>query len=130
MKVVIDSNLFISSIFGKITSKLVQDIVLKKFELVTSQKQIQEICGVLRRPKFQNKISEKQINELEQIIIKHGIIVDTPGIIFDCRDPKDNFILEMAVNGKANIIVTGDSDLLELNPYREIKIIKFSEFIM
>ena len=130
MKVVIDSNLFISSLFGKITSKLVQDIVLKKIDLVTSQKQIQEICGVLRRPKFQNKISEKQISELEQIIITHGTIVDTPGMIFDCRDPKDSFILEMAVNGKADFILTGDSDLLELNPYKEIKIIKFSDFII
>lgn len=130
MKVVIDSNLFISSLFGKITSKLVQDIVIQKFNLVTSQKQINEICGVLRRPKFQNKISEKQVNEIEQIIIKHGTLVDTPGIIFDCRDPKDNFILEMALNGKADFIITGDSDLLELNPYKEIKIIKFSEFIV
>lgn len=128
MKVVIDSNLFISSLFGKVTSKLIQDIVLKKFELVSSQKQIEEICGVLKRPRFQNKISEKQIKEIEQIIISHGLIVATPGLLFACRDPKDNFILEMAVNGNANMIITGDEDLLILNPYNGIEIIKYAEF--
>lgn len=105
-----------------------QDIVLKKFELVTSQKQIQEIIGVLRRPKFQNKISESRIKEIELIIITHGLIAETPGTIFDCRDPKDNFILEMAINGKADIIVTGDGDLLTLNPYKDIQIIKYVDF--
>jgi putative PIN family toxin of toxin-antitoxin system len=107
---------------------LIHDLTLKKFELITSRKQIQEIIGVLKRPKFNNKISDNQIKEIEELILTHGFLAETPGIIFDCRDSKDNFILEMAVNGKANIILTGDEDLLILNPYRNIKIIKYSDF--
>ncbi|MDK2805686.1 MAG: uncharacterized protein PWP67_1233 [Clostridium butyricum] len=55
-----------------------------------------------------------------------GIIYDK---INDCRDEKDNMILEEAVYGNANYIITGDDDLLILNPYRWIKIVMLRDFL-
>lgn len=49
--------------------------------------------------------------------------------IEECRDPKDNKILEVAVEGKADVIVTGDKDLLVLHPFRGIPIIGPAEFL-
>ena len=49
--------------------------------------------------------------------------------INDCRDLKDNMILEEAVYGNAQYIITGDNDLLVLNPYKWIKIINLKDFI-
>lgn len=46
-----------------------------------------------------------------------------------CRDPKDNKLLELAVSGKAHCLVTGDSDLLALNPFRGIPILRAAEFL-
>lgn len=46
-----------------------------------------------------------------------------------CRDPKDNMVLELAVNGKARCIVTGDRDLLILNPFRGIPIFTAAEYL-
>ena len=46
-----------------------------------------------------------------------------------CRDPKDDKILELAVNGRANYIVTSDDDLLDLNPFRGIAIVRPAEFL-
>jgi predicted nucleic acid-binding protein len=46
-----------------------------------------------------------------------------------CRDPKDDKFLELAVNGQANFIITGDEDLLVLNPFRNIEIITVNEFL-
>ena len=46
-----------------------------------------------------------------------------------CRDPKDNKFLEVAVNGKADFIITGDKDLLVLNPFQGIEIITVNEFL-
>jgi predicted nucleic acid-binding protein len=46
-----------------------------------------------------------------------------------CRDPKDDKFLELAVNGHANALVTGDADLLVLNPFREIPILTPSQFL-
>ncbi len=45
-----------------------------------------------------------------------------------CRDKKDNFLIESALEGKADYLVTGDDDLLLLNPFQNIKIIKPKDF--
>ncbi len=49
--------------------------------------------------------------------------------INECRDPKDNKYLELAVCGGANLIVTGDNDLLILNPFRRITILNIQDFL-
>jgi uncharacterized protein len=47
----------------------------------------------------------------------------------ECRDPKDDKILELALNGQAQYIVSGDKDLLVLNPFRAVKIVMAEEFL-
>jgi predicted nucleic acid-binding protein len=47
-----------------------------------------------------------------------------------CRDPKDDKFLELAVNGQASYIVTGDRDLLVLNPFRGISILQSADFLV
>ena len=46
-----------------------------------------------------------------------------------CRDPKDDKILELAISGNADCIVTGDDDLLVLNPFREVAIVTPADFL-
>jgi putative PIN family toxin of toxin-antitoxin system len=49
--------------------------------------------------------------------------------VTECRDPKDNKFLELALNGRADVIVSGDHDLLTLNPFREIPIVEPATFV-
>jgi putative PIN family toxin of toxin-antitoxin system len=56
-------------------------------------------------------------------------IIHISANILACRDPKDNMFLELAVSGNATYIISGDNDLLTLNPFREIKIISPKEFV-
>lgn len=49
--------------------------------------------------------------------------------VHDCRDVRDNHILEVAVNGQAKVIVTGDEDLLVLNPFRGIPIMRPTDYL-
>ncbi len=55
--------------------------------------------------------------------------VDITSNITDCRDPKDNKFLELAIDGKADYIVSGDKDLLVLNPYRNMPILNANDFL-
>ncbi len=55
--------------------------------------------------------------------------IDVEEQIDKCRDPKDDKYLELAVSGKAESIITGDNDLLVLNPFRGIEIITVQEFL-
>ena len=63
------------------------------------------------------------------ILVRIGEFIEPKIEITECRDPKDNKFLELAVAGKADCIVTGDKDLLELHPFRNIRIITPKEFL-
>lgn len=128
MKAVIDTNIWISFLIGKLLAGLDDYILDGLLEVVVSDEQIEEITTVLRRPKFRKQFSADDIEEFLSLICKTAVIVEVHHSIKDCRDEKDNFILETAIRGRTDYIVTGDKDLLVLNPYRGKKIIGFREF--
>jgi len=61
--------------------------------------------------------------------VKTVQFVETEELIKICRDPKDDKYVELAVSGKARCIVSGDADLLVLNPFREITILTVQDFL-
>ncbi len=128
MKAVIDTNIWISFLIGKLLASLDDYILDGLLEVVISDEQLEEITTVLRRPKFRKHFSTDDIQEFLSLLYKSARIVEVHHTIKDCRDDKDNFILETAIRGRADYIVTGDKDLLVLNPYRDKKIIGFKEF--
>jgi uncharacterized protein len=56
-------------------------------------------------------------------------IIDVNQQVSVCRDPKDNMYLELALSGKADVIITGDNDLLILHPFINIPIITPKDFL-
>ncbi|MCX8028200.1 MAG: putative toxin-antitoxin system toxin component, PIN family [Thermodesulfovibrionales bacterium] len=128
MKVVIDTNIWISFLIGRLLSGLEDYLIDGAIEVITSEEQLSEIKTVLQRPKFNPFFSERDIIECLVLLCKTTITVETKHEITDCRDIKDNFILEMAVNGKVDYIITGDKDLLIMSPYKGINIITYKEF--
>lgn len=128
MKAVIDTNIWISFLIGKLLAGLDDYILDGQIEVVMSDEQLEEITTVLKRPKLRKHFSNDDIEEFLSLIYKTAITVEIHHTIKDCRDIKDNFILETAIRGRADYIVTGDKDLLVLNPYRGKQIIGFSDF--
>ena len=59
----------------------------------------------------------------------HAILVEVTASIRECRDPKDNKVLELAVSAGAPIIVSGDQDLLTMNPFRGVEILSPRQFV-
>ena len=64
-----------------------------------------------------------------QKFIRASLLVNITETIAVCRDEKDNKFLELAVSGNANLIITGDLDLLELNPFQSIEILTPDRFV-
>ena len=127
MKVVFDTNVIISALITHGLSFRVLDICIDKHVLFISAWIINELNKILQN-KFKVNQSEliRIINFLHRSFIKitpHGNI---PTI---CRDVDDNNILLLADSVKADIIITGDEDLLILDHYKNIKILKPREFI-
>lgn len=81
-----------------------------------------ELRNVLFRAKFDRYVSTEDRAKLLNQLIDEAPLVPITVSIQACRDPKDNHILELAVSGGATCIITGDSDLLALDPFQGIPI--------
>jgi putative PIN family toxin of toxin-antitoxin system len=129
-RTVVDTNALVSRLLlpscvpGRAVRKAVdQDMV------VVSEATMQELADVLARPKFDRYIS---LEDRQQFIRLLGRVVEIVTIAYavrDCRDPEDDKFLEVALSGRASLIVTGDADLLALNPWRGIAILSPAEYL-
>jgi putative PIN family toxin of toxin-antitoxin system len=129
MKLVLDTNIFISSFFwGGNPRKIMTRIIEGKDTLYVSDQMLQEVFFVMARPKF-------GVNDFQRIRFINSITeiahrVTALGIIQGvCRDSDDDKILECAVLGNVDFIISGDNDLLSLKEFRGIPIIAASEYI-
>ncbi|MFM7883547.1 MAG: putative toxin-antitoxin system toxin component, PIN family, partial [Microcystis panniformis] len=87
------------------------------------------LITVFNRPKFDRYASSAKRRLFITAIERTAEIVVIREKIKVCRDEKDNQYLELAIDGQATCIVSGDSDLLVLNPFREIPILTIQEFL-
>jgi putative PIN family toxin of toxin-antitoxin system len=90
---------------------------------------MEELRAVLWRPRFARYIRPESINPYLMQIWNVAQHIDIASPIRACRDPKDDMFREVAVHGQADLIVTGDRDLLALNPFRGIAILTPREYL-
>jgi len=124
LKVVIDTNTFISAVLFKgETNKLVDLWQKEKFTFLISREILDEYIKVLSYPKFKLTSDEiKHIINTELLPFVEPYVVKTEvDIIKD--DPSDNKFLALAITGKSNCIISGDKHLLAIRRFRGIKII-------
>ncbi len=133
LRFVFDTNAIVSALFLKQSvSRSAFDHAIAVGKLLISEATIGEFDDVLRRPKFNKYIAEDDRVRFLAKLLREAILVEALETIAVCRDPKDNKFLELAVGGNASCIVTGDKDLLALNPFRLIPIMSpraFLEFV-
>lgn len=84
---------------------------------------------MLRRRKFDPYLREEERLAFLAALIREAEIVDVTRVITECRDPKDNKFLELAIGGAASHILTGDADLLAMHPFRGVAILTPHDFL-
>jgi putative PIN family toxin of toxin-antitoxin system len=121
---VLDTNVFVSAALfpGSKPDTVVRE-VLRTGELLASLKTLEELREVLNRKKFERYINRDDKEDFLRDVVDRSTIIEPNSRISICRDPKDNQILELAISGKADLIITGDDDLLVLNPFQFILIV-------
>ena len=130
LRIVIDTNVLISSLLGLGPSASILEFWRdKKFLLITSIDLIIELTRTLKRSKITIRVLESDSKALIRALEKKAIIINPAIKIEVCRDPHDNKVLECAVAGEADCIVTGDEDLQILNPFRSVEIISPRDFV-
>ena len=128
---VIDTNTLVSGLlFGKKSiPKQAIDKATKVGRLLISSDTLDELIEVFEREKFNKYFPYQERMEALKDFVKLCKLIEIEERVEACRDSKDDKFLEVAVNGQAFAIVTGDKDLLVLNPFRDIPILTAREFL-
>jgi uncharacterized protein len=123
-RVVLDTNVLISrmlipqSIAGRAVSRLLQQA-----QLLVSEGTLGELAQTLTRKKFDPYVTADDRQEFFRRFARVAEWVEVTSTVRLCRDPKDDKFLELAVDGQADWLVTGDQDLLALSPYRKVALL-------
>ena len=130
MRVVLDTNVLLSRILRPVSSPArAVRLAVERGTVLISDTLVTELVGVLARPKLAALVDPRDARAFVQALGGIAERVTLTAHVEACRDPRDDHILALAVSGAADAIVTGDADLLVLNPFRGIRIVTPQEFI-
>lgn len=134
LKVVVDTNQFISSLISQKgpSAKLIDAWRHYQFTLIINVALLEEIERVFYYPRIikARDLSERTIETFLKFIRKRAVILtNTPKVTVITDDPDDNQVLACAIKSKADYIVSGDTDLLNLKEYQGIPIVTVTEFL-
>lgn len=127
-RIIIDTNLWIHFLITKQFSFLDNLLEGGKVRLVFSQELLEEFIEVAERPKLKKYFSENDLKLFLEIIEQYADLILVTSDIKVCRDENDNFLLSLAMDSKADYLITGDNDLLVLNQFEKTRIITIAEY--
>jgi uncharacterized protein len=130
VRYVFDTNVIISALLfenGKPAQAL--RYALANGEVLLSLDLLEELNEVLGRERFNRYLTSEEREEFLEALIERAVLVEITENVQECRDPKDDKVLEVALNGEAQYIISGDRDLLVLHPFRNVLVITADEFL-
>ena len=128
MRLVVDTNVFVSAALKRLSWPGDTVRWIEKYDgLLKTDVTEQEVMAVLQRPRLALKIAPFFLDNLHRVFAVAELVTITEPVT-GCRDPDDDKFLELAVNGHADVIVSGDADLLVLDTFRGIPIITPAAF--
>jgi putative PIN family toxin of toxin-antitoxin system len=130
VRYVFDTNVIISALLfenGKPAQAL--RYALTNGDVLLSLDLLEELNEVLGRERFNRYLTPEEREEFLEALVERAVLVEITEGVQECRDPKDNKVLELALNGEAQCIISGDRDLLVLHPFRSVLVITVDQFL-
>jgi uncharacterized protein len=129
LKLIIDTNLWVSFIISNKQSLLDPFLFNEEARLLFSTELITEIQETIKKPRLKKYFGTNALEEMLSTFEPFIDLIQVESLITVCRDPKDNFLLALAKDGKADYLLTGDKDLLVLAKFGKTKIVTITAFI-
>ncbi len=129
LKVIVDTNLWISFIISNKINLLDALLYSGDVRLLFSKELIAEIQQTITKPKLRKYFETNALEEMLSVFEPFIDLVEVESVITICRDPKDNFLLALAKDGKADYLLTGDKDLHEVKNFGKTTTVTITEFI-
>lgn len=128
-RIIIDTNLWISFLLTHDFLKFDEIFSDKPTTLLFSQNLLNEFIEVAQRPKFKKYFTPDDFESMLFEIKCKSEVISITSTVSGCRNPKDNFLLALAKDGKATHLLTGDKDLLEIKVFGKTKILTISDYL-
>ena len=128
-RIIVDTNLWISFLIGKRLSALSRLLLSGRIVIVMSTGLMDEIMEVASRPKFAKYFAPTALPLLTNFFRRYAVFYELEKIPARCRDPKDDYLLELAVASDADFLISGDSDLTDMGTIRHTRIVSYTELL-
>jgi uncharacterized protein len=130
LRVVLDTNVVVSALLlDASVSRYAFDRAFERGRVLLSLPVLTELYEVLARPMFGKYVAEQDVRLFLSAYVQKVEWIEISESIRACRDPKDDKILELAASGHASHIISGDNDLISLNPFRGIVVTPPAAFL-
>ncbi|MBU6159434.1 MAG: putative toxin-antitoxin system toxin component, PIN family [Bacteroidetes bacterium] len=128
IKVIFDTNVWISFLIGKRLSKIKNHLSNGHITIITTDQLLDEIRLVTDREKLKKYFPTESVNELVDLLENIAINVEIKPVHIISKDPKDNFLFDLIEFSEADYLVTGDKEILLHNPFKTAQILTPVEF--
>lgn len=129
MRILLDTNLWVSALLSETMRNRIGRIIAdSRLEILADTELLAELERVCARPKFARLLSPVQVGGFIQILRDRLIFIETHSEVQVCRDPDDDYLLVICLDGEADYLVTGDNDLLSLHSFQKTRILTLTEF--
>jgi uncharacterized protein len=130
LRCVLDTNVLVSALLvPRSKPRQALDRAAREGKVLLSFAVLSELYSVLSRERFRRYVDEEDVRLFLAALTREAEWIDVENEIAACRDPKDDKFLSLAVSGRASHIVTGDADLLVLDPFQGIEILTPDAFL-
>ena len=133
IRAVVDTSIVVRAVLKPLgTVGPVLDLLAeKRYKFLYSEATLEEMIDVLARPRLRRRfpLQGRDPQTVFDLILLRGEAVEPRRRWVACRDPKDDKFLDVAVEGQADVLVSGDDDLLALHPFQGIPIVQPAQFL-
>ncbi len=129
LSIVLDTNWYISYLIKKSDSRLSTILSEEQIKIIASDKLIEELRNKIHSKKFRKYFTINEAEQFIELIKEVSIICNPTTLVTICRDPKDNYILALAKDSKADFLISGDNDLLVLKNFEATEIVTLNQFL-
>ena len=130
LRYVLDTSVIVSALLlPRSVPRQAFDLAFAQGTVLASETTLTELDTVLRRSRFERYVVQEKRLQFLATFMRDSVLIEVNEVITDCRDPKDNKFLELAVSGGATGLISGDNDLLSLHPFRGLSIITPQAFV-
>ena len=128
-RVVIDTNWWVSFVIKKYQNQLVRVLLDERIEIYCSSELEKEVRETLQSPRLIRILDPNTLQDFTDTFPKGLVMVNVVSKVNACRDWKDNFLLALSKDAKADYLISGDKDLLDMGKFDKTKILTLTEFL-